>query len=123
MALFTTLLAACQESIDEKAAREAKLYTKKNCPAQLDQNLVIDSMTFEATTRTLHYYYTLSGTADTVIPSRRPAIREALLHDLKNTTMMKTYKDEGFNFAYTYYSKKNPGETIFDMTLTKDDYQ
>jgi hypothetical protein len=49
-------------------------------------------------------------------------MREALLHDLKNTTIMKAYKDEGFNFAYTYRSEKNPEAIILDATFTKDDY-
>lgn len=116
------LLVSCQESINEKAAREAKLYTQKNCPALLAENIRIDSLAFEPASRTLHYYYTLSGTADTIVPSRQPAMREALLHDLKNTTIMKAYKDEGFNFAYTYRSEKNPEAIILDATFTKDDY-
>ena len=38
--------AACQESLDERAAREAKMYTKKNCPAKISETVVMDSMTF-----------------------------------------------------------------------------
>ena len=122
-ALLTTLfLTACQESIDEKATREAKVYTQKNCPAMLAGNTTIDSLAFEPSTRTFHYYYTLSGVADTVIPSMHDSMRETLLHALKNTTSMKDYKDEGFNFAYTYRSQKHPETIIFDVTFTKEDY-
>ena len=121
-ALSALMLSSCQESLNEKAAREARLYTQKNCPAMLAENIRIDSLAFEPATRTLHYYYTLSGIADTIIPSRQPAMRDALLHDLKNTTIMKTYKDEGFNFAYTYRSEKNPETIILDATFTKDEY-
>ena len=49
-------LMACQESLDEKAAKEAKLYTQKNCPAQIAENLTMDSLTFEQATHTLRYY-------------------------------------------------------------------
>ena len=65
-ALAALTFAACQESLEEKAAREAELYTKKNCPSLIAKNMTMDSLTFEANTHTLHFYYTLSGEADTV---------------------------------------------------------
>ena len=99
---------ACQESLDEKAAQEAKLYTQKNCPAPIGENLTIDSLTFEAATHTLHYFYTLSGAADSVGLLNKDDARQALLTELKNTTTMMAYKEAGFSFAYTYRSKKDP---------------
>ena len=41
---------------------------------------------------------------------------------LKNTTSMKTYKDNGYNFAYTYRSEKDPKKILFETLLTKEDY-
>ena len=47
-AIITALaLTACQESLEERCAREAEEYTKKKCPARIDQNTVIDSLVFE----------------------------------------------------------------------------
>ena len=57
------LLTACQESLEDRCAREAKEYTRKNCPAKMDNNSILDSLTFERETHTLHYYYRLTGFA------------------------------------------------------------
>jgi hypothetical protein len=122
-ALAAITFYACQESLDQKAAQEAKLYTQKNCPAQIGENLTMDSLTFEAGSHTLHYYYTLSGTADSVGLLNKDDARQALLTELKNTTTMMAYKNAGFNFAYTYHSKKNPKTILFDTTFSEKDYK
>ena len=114
---------ACQESLEQKAAREAELYTRKNCPAQMTDNIIIDSMTFEVATHTLHYHYRLTGVADSVGALSIDDVKATLLKDLRNTTSMKAYKDAGYNFAYTYRSEKNPKTVLYDVTLTTDDYQ
>ena len=122
-ALAAITFYACQESLDQKAAQEAKLYTQKNCPAQIGENLTMDSPTFEAGSHMLHYYYTLSGTADSVGLLNKDDARQALLTELKNTTTMMAYKNAGFNFAYTYHSKKNPKTVLFDTTFSEKDYK
>ena len=64
IASFALFLMACQESLEDRCAREAQEFTRKNCPSKLDKNINIDSLTFERATHTLHYYYTLTGIAD-----------------------------------------------------------
>ena len=122
-ALAAITFNACQESLDQKAAQEAKLYTQKNCPAQISENLTMDSLTFEAGSHTLHYYYTLSGNADSVGLLNKDDARQALLTELKNTTTMMAYKNAGFSFSYTYHSKKNPKTILFDTTFSEKDYK
>lgn len=117
------MFAACQETVEQRAAKEARTYTAKNCPAKLGENIMIDSMSYEDGTRTLHYYYTLMGNADSVGVLSLEEARSSMLHDLKNTTSMAVYKEAGFNFAYTYRSQKNPDTVIFDILLTPKDYQ
>ena len=39
------MLASCHESLEERAAREVKEYTEKQCPAAIDEFTVIDSIT------------------------------------------------------------------------------
>jgi hypothetical protein len=119
-ALF--VLAGCQESLEEKCARECKAYTQKNCPAQLDDKCIVDSLIFESNSHTLHYYYTLTGIADSVGLLNPEEVKTALLDQLSNTTSMKAYKDAGYSFAYTYYSQKRPELVLFDVKLSKKDY-
>ena len=44
MLLLSGLLLSCQESLEDKCAREAKEYTEKKCPAPIGENIVIDSI-------------------------------------------------------------------------------
>ncbi len=115
-------LIACQESLDEKAAKEAKLYTQKNCPAQIAENLTMDSLTFEQATHTLRYYYTISGTGDSVGLLNPESARSALLAELKNTTSMMAYKKAGYSFGYTYHSRRHPGTVLFETVFKAKDY-
>jgi len=123
-AIITALaLTACQESLEERCAREAEEYTKKKGPARIDQNPVIYSLVFERATHTMHYYYTLTGTADDPKTFTMFNAENVMLTQLKNSTMIKTYKDAGYSFAYTYHSKKEKGRILFEKTFTKEDYK
>ena len=121
-ACLALLFAACQESLEDRCAREAKEYTAKNCPARMDQNIILDSLTFERDTHTLHYYYRLTGLADKEGALDSLEAIKTLKDGLKNTTAMKTYKDNGYNFAYTYHSEKDPQKVLFEATFTEKDY-
>lgn len=122
--LITTMtITSCQESLNEKCARECQQYTQKNCPAQIDNHTIVDSLTFEPNTRTIHYYYTLTGVADSIGLLTHEEVYTALKNQLRNTTMMRAYKEEGFNFAYTYHSQRRPELVLIEETLTAKDYQ
>ena len=121
-AFLALLFVACQESLEDRCAREAKAYTAKNCPSKIEENIILDSLTFEKATHTLHYYYRLAGIADQEGALDSAGARNALKDGLKNTTAMKTYKDNGYNFTYTYFSSKDPKKVLFEATFTKKDY-
>ena len=121
-ACLALLFAACQESLEDRCAREAKEYTAKNCPARMDQNIILDSLTFERNTHTLHYYYRLTGIADNEEKLDSLKAVKTLKDGLKNTTAMKTYKDNGYNFTYTYHSERDPKKVLFEATFTEKDY-
>ena len=117
------LLSACQESLEQRCAREAMEYSKKNCPAPIAKGVTIDSMSFDVATHTLIYSYTLEGVIDDTATIRKNNPREQMLQQLKNATAMKPYKDAGYNFRYTYYSKKKKGEKLFEATFQEKDYR
>ena len=100
--LFATCLVACQESLEERCARETKEYTRKNCPIAVDEFTTQDSLSYNATTNTIHFYYSISGDTDKL---KLPVVRTILLNELRNTTNFKIYKDDGFTLAYTSRSK------------------
>lgn len=121
--LAAALLTACQESLEDRCEREAKEYTAKKCPAPVGENTVIDSLVFERATHTMHYYYTLSGNADNPEAIIGETVRKALLDQIKNSTAVKAYKDNGYSFAYTYHSAKTKGKVLFSATITEKDYK
>ena len=121
-ACLALIFAACQESLEDRCAREAKDYTAKKCPAKIDEFTILDSLTFEKSTHTIHYYYRLMGTADRDGALDNIDGRELLRKEFKNSTDMKTYKDNGYNFTYTYHSSKDPKKVLLETTFTKKDY-
>ena len=120
--IATLTITSCQESLNEKCARECQLYTQKNCPAQIDNHTIIDSLTFDPQSRTIHYYYTLTGIADREGVMEEINGLQILKDNLKNSTAMKVYKENHYNFTYTYRSEKDPKKILMEVTLTDKDY-
>lgn len=118
VAVFMT---ACHESLEERAAREAKEFTTKNCPMKVSEYIINDSMTYEKDTRTIHYYYSMHGAADTMTLDKKKAQAE-LIKGVKDATGIRKYKENGFNFAYTYLSTKNKGKIILNVIVTPKEY-
>ena len=121
--MVTAIMASCQETLEERAAREARDYTEKHCPAPIAHQVTMDSMTFDKATHTFGYYYTLSGTLDDSAYIRRNNPYEMLLQQVKNSTYLKIYKDEDYNFRYIYNSQKHKGTVLFDETFKSKDYK
>ena len=119
--LALVLVSACQETLEERAAREARAYTEKNCPAQLSDYIVIDSMTFDAQTRTFCYDYRFMGLMDTTAHDSA-AMYDELRANMKNATALKVYKDAGYRFRYVYRSQKNPEVILFQAEFGEGDY-
>lgn len=121
--LALAMMTACQESLEERCEREAKTYTEKKCPAPIDENTTVDSMSFDRQTHTMSYYYTLGGPADNKEALSKVDPRKVLLEGLRNSTETKTCKDAGYNFRYVYRSRTTPGLVLFEVTFTAKDYR
>ena len=121
LSLITLIIfSGCQESLEERCARELKEHTAKNCPVYIDKFTIQDSAVYEANTHTIHYYYTLEGAADN--RNLVSNARRVLIEQLRNTTAMRAYKENGFNFQYTYRSAS--GDSILtSIRLTEKDYK
>lgn len=113
---------ACQESLEDRCAREAVEYTKKNCPAKIDNNTTLDSLTFDRKTHTLHYYYKLTGFADQDGVLEKVDAVTVLKNELKNSTSLRVYKENKYRFAYTYHSEKDPNKVMLEVVFTDKDY-
>ena len=120
--IMTVLLTGCQETLEERAARESRDYTEKHCPAPIAYQVTMDSMTFDKASHTFSYYYSLNGTLDDSTYLKQSNPRDMLLQQVKNSTNLKIYKEAGYSFRYVYNSTKNKA-TLFDVTFKQKDYQ
>ena len=121
--LAVLILGACQESLEDKCARECKEFTKRKCPSAVAPEMIIDSMTFDRASHTLQYYYKLTGNSDRAETFPKDQAKDLLKNALKNTTQVMAYKEAGYSFRYIYYSEKNPQTVYLDILLTEKDYQ
>ena len=117
------LFTACQETLEERCVRECKEYTKKKCPVLVNKDVYLDSLTFDPSTHLMSYYYTVDGVFDDAEALQLHDVRGMLLKELKNSSSLKVYKDEGYSFRYVYFSSKQKGTQLIDATFRKSDYQ
>ncbi len=117
------MLFSCHENLEDRASRETKEFTEKKCPVMVDQFTIMDSITFDRATKTVHSYYSLRGAADTVGVLNDGNARSALVDELKRNTNNKVYKDAKFQFSYTYYSARRKGLVLYEAHLTPKDYE
>ena len=117
------MLFSCHENLEDRAARETKEFTEKKCPVMVDQFTIMDSITFDRATKTVHSYYSLRGAADTVGVLNDGNARSALVDELKRNTNNKVYKDAKFQFSYTYYSARRKGLVLYETRVTPKDYE
>ena len=123
MGFAALLLTACQETLEERCARETREYTEKNCPTLVGRGVTLDSMTFDVATHTISYLYTLEGVLDDSVIVNANNPRERLLMEVKNNTHLKLYKEADYSFRYVYFSTKNNGTQLFEATFHANDYQ
>ncbi len=123
LVLSALTLAACQESMEQRAARDAREVTEKKCPMPIgdDGNVVLERIDFDIPTHTWKQDLLLNVPDDEELSD--PMIKQLLVEELKNTPSYKPYRDNGFNFRYVYCRMSNPKDTLIDLTLSAEDYR
>ena len=125
LAITAFILVSCQESLEERAAREAREVTEAKCPIPVGNNMYLDSIVFDIPSLTQTQYFRFIGNTDNdsmVIAMRDADLKGALIQELKNTPTYKTLMKRGANFRYVYRSTKDRKKTYFDFIITKADY-
>ncbi len=107
------------ESIEDRAAREAKEYTEKVCPTPFVNDGRTDSTVFDKKTHTYIYYMTLRNKADNVIliKQNHKKLYDVQKQSLDNNPGLQKYKEAHFSFRFIYHSAKNPKEVLLDDTF------
>lgn len=110
-------------TLEDRAAHEAKKITERICPQDIGNGMTYDSITFNRNKKEIHYHYTISGAGDSLelIKSKEQEMREQMLEAMRNDLSKKAYKEAGFSFGATIYSKKNPRQKLFSATFAAKD--
>ena len=125
MAAALLMLTSCQETLEERAAREAREVTEGKCPMPVGNNMYLDSIVFSIPALTQTQYFRFVGDTDNdsvVMLFKQTDIKGTLVKELKNTPNYKSLMERGVNFRYVYRSTKNPEKVYLDVTLGKTDY-
>ena len=122
MLATAALLASCQETMDQRAARDAQEFTEKKCPVPIDPEgrLVLERISFDMDTHEWKQDFLVRTDSNTHIDPAQ--WRPSLLDELKNLPNYQAYRDNGFNFRYVYLDMENRTDTLADLTFTKQDY-
>mgnify|MGYP000456462686 FL=1 len=117
--IFASLLVSCTESLEDKAAREAKEYTEKYCPTPYVNDARTDSAAFDKTKKIYTYYISLRNKADNVIliKQNHKKLYDVQKQSLDNNPGLQKYKEAHFSFRFIYHSAKNPKEVLLDDTF------
>lgn len=120
----TMLLCGCHESLEKRAAREAREYTEKYCPTPVQNYMRTDSVVFDVPSRTYHYYCSIMNELDdsVVFEANRAKFAESFIQTVNESTSLRAYKKEGFNFAWTLRSGKDPKKIWMEKTITEKEY-
>lgn len=123
--LMAITIAACHESIEDRAEREAREYTRRNCPTPAKDCVRTDSIVFKRNTREYIYYCTFTDEMDNteVIDRNRSYIHDQLLEAIRQSTDIIAYKKAGFIIVYECRSDSNPKLILYRDRFEPKDYR
>ena len=124
-AMAAFLLFSCQESLEDRAAREAQEFNRKFCPQRIDDNSRLDSFTFDKASHTFTRHFTITS-ADSLSAERAKEkqfeLRKALVEEVKSDMNMRVFKENGYSFRFVAHSGLDTSIVLYDSTITKEDY-
>lgn len=119
----TALLFSCQESLLERAAREAREMTETKCPMPVGDNLMLDSVVFDIPTLTQSQYFRVLGSLDDEELFEDVDAKALLLEELRNTPSYRALMERNVAFRYIYRSSESEDKVLLDLTLMPEDYK
>lgn len=125
MVLSSFLFLSCQEKRLDRFEREAKDYTIRNCPKQIDPITTLDSLVFRndgSLNYSYYYHVTLTEEQLHTFKTQLSDIEEHTLRALRASIDLRPVKEAGLNIEYIYLNAAD-GQQIAKFHFTKDQYQ
>lgn len=113
-------VSSCQESLEDRAEREAREYTKQFCPTPITNYTRTDSVVFYKLTKSYTYYCSFSEDFDNekIVDKNKKAIHEGIYKMLNENPELKGYKEAGFKFVYIVHSAKEPTKILYQDSFS-----
>jgi hypothetical protein len=118
--LFLILFfSSCQESLEERAVRQAKEYTERYCPTPEINYSRTDSIVFDQNRHVYIYYLSFCGMLDDqkVVDENRNRITDMLTQSVRESTGLRNFIEAGFKFEYVCHSEKEPRKVLFRIII------
>lgn len=112
-------LTSCQESLQDKAVKDAKDFTRKYCPTPVINYMRTDSVVFYKDSETYVYYCSFCNELDNedIISQNEAKIKDILRSAISESTNLKPYVEAGFKFRYVCHSDKEPKKVMLEFKL------
>ncbi|MCR4922366.1 MAG: hypothetical protein K5945_11785 [Bacteroidaceae bacterium] len=119
------VLTGCRrQSRWERIEREARTFTAKECPFNVDDYTRMDSTTFDIDTKCYYYNYTVSGILDNdsiYNEELNENYRRKTLDEIRTSIQLRGYKEAGLTLVFRYYSAQS-GRLLSEYRFSKEDY-
>ena len=122
--LAALVLVACNESLEDRAEREAREYTARYCPTPVVNNSRTDSVAFDKATKTYTYFCTLTGEYDSAefIAQYGDELNIRLAQTIADDASIEKLKAAGFRFRFVIHSEAAPEIVLYERTITAEEY-
>lgn len=119
IAVTAATISSCQESLEDKAQRQAYEYTRKYCPTPIDNNTRTDSIVFDRSKKVYYYYISFFNQLDDqeIVNENRTLFAEMLTQSVKDSPSLRTFLEAGFRFEYVCHSGSKPGKILMRIKI------
>lgn len=113
------LMISCQESMEDRAVRQAKEYTERYCPTPVVNYSRTDSILFDRQRKVYIYHISFYDVLDdsNVVDENKDKIADMLTQSVREATGLKNFIEAGFRFEYICHSAKEPKKVLFKISI------
>lgn len=119
MIMIVLSASSCQETLEEKAERQAREYTRKYCPTPIDNDTRTDSIVFDPQKKVYYYYISFFNNLDDeyIVNENKDRFAQMLTQSIKDSPGLRGFLEAGFRFEYICHSGSNPKKVLVRIKI------
>ena len=114
LVLIALLFSSCQETLEEKAERQARDYTRKCCQITIGKDARTDGIGFDTQSKVYYYYISFFNSLDDeyIVNENKDRFAQMLTQSIKDSPGQRSFLEAGFRFKYICHSGSNPKKVL-----------